>query len=614
MNQVRKKSGKKIILLIAVIIVVVSLILVFRYNQKVNYESSFGELIRQGEYDEALKLYRDVQYKATDISLNQATRQRYGDIQKSYENYVKEKTDAILARLEKGDNLTVNDQSFIVGMAEVSGAIIAPELNRVTEQWIDNKIEHTRWKHIIKSFEGYPNLKTSIDNLLSQEDELTVAAQKFKENDALPVRENWNLIWRNWQNLTLDEEIGRFARNYAEYRLKIFQEDIYSLLMDEVNLYMSGNKYYSAVLILDRLFDAFPNETEIQEKLQICNEKLPDNLVVWEDLVENIAVRPLVVDPKTAKDGPYKQYAETGLLTTGEFESLLMELYKNDYVLVSSGLFNDYPEDFSNVVVPKGKKPLILIFEQYQYSVAHLESGTAAQLVYDQAEDRFLSRMEANKRETEVKYADAVTILEKFLQEHSDFSFDGAKALIALNTDENVLGYTINEEQTQNIIQKRANLELEPYILTDKSEAQKVQFYNLQMAELRTLLQALQNHGYFFANATYSGAMLNTLSYEDFEAEITKWESIMHPFIGSVDALLYPSGSHVYDQAEKIEFILDSGYCNFYSESPSIYNFYAEDYIHFDYVAFNGNSLSNSESRGLSRFVDVDQVMEDWRD
>lgn len=613
-NNEKRISAKFILLLIASTIIIISLILIFGYNKKTKYENSFHDLIDAGKYDEALELYREIQGYATNINASSEEQKRYSDIQVSYEFAIENKTAKILDRLKLGDNLNHDDKLFIISLDEVTASVISPFLNKQTEDWLDGKIDYEQWKHLIVSFKDFPNLKTNVNNLLGQEEKLILAADSYAAIDVLDLKENWNAIWTQWQELSENSQIGRFAQKYASYRLKVFQEDIYSILIDEVDQYIARQKYYTAKLILDRLFDAFPNQVEIQEKLQICNEKIPDKLIVWEDNVENISIRPLIVDTDKALNGPYKTFAETGLLTVKEFENMLYELYENDYILISSSLFYHYPENFSHVIIPEGKKPLVLIFEQFQYSTSYVESGTIEQLAFNQEKDLFVSRLKANRKDTEKENLNAISILENFINEYSDFSFDGAKATLALTIDENILGYTINEEQTQKIISIREIIELDPFVLANKTQEEKTEFYQLQMNDVKILIQELQEHGYNFCNASYGGEYLNSLSLLELKENIKKWEDMMLPMLGEVQALLYPGGSHVYNQSESLDYLIKEGYCNFYSESPSLYNLHAPQYLHFDFTPISGNSLMNSDAWNLDRFGNIKSVIEPWRE
>ncbi|HHU53271.1 MAG TPA: hypothetical protein GXZ43_04245 [Clostridiaceae bacterium] len=610
----KRKTGKYILLAIVLLAIVISLFIIVRYNKQLEYENSFESYLDQGKYQEALELYREVQNSATSNNITAEEKERYRNLQASYEKIVESKVNQIFERLKLGDSLSSDDSRFISSLEEITAAVVSPILNRETEAWLDQKIDYDHWKHTLKSFQNFPNLKVNVDNLLNQEENLKLAAQEFAAATDISNINDWNLAWKKWQEIANNPDLGRFAQDYAGYRLKIFQEEIYRDLIEIADRHISGERYYSAKQILDRLFDAFPDQPEIIDKLQICNDKLQNRIVVWEKNVEHIAVRPLTLDTERAKLGPYKTFAETGLLTPKEFENLLNELYLHDYVLITGETYMNYPENYPQVLIPAGKKPLVLIFDQYQYSTQYRESGSAEQLAYDSETNKFVSRLSADKPETEVENQDCISILENFIAEHSDFSFNGAKARIALTVNENILGYTINEEQTQNIIQKKAELGLEDYILTDKTDEEKNKFYQLQSNDLEIVISALKEHGFTFCNGTYSGDDLGFLSLADLEQNIEQWNATTKHYLGEVPCLVFPGGSHVYNDEEKFQYLLNSGYCTFYGEGPNTYNFYGNAYIHFDFTSINGFTLVNAEQWNLDRFITENSVLEDWRD
>ena len=609
----KRKSGKIILFAVVCIMVAISLFLIVRYNKQVKYEGSYELYLDRGEYQKALELYREVQNSATSSNTTAEEKERYRNLQASYEKIVESKVNQIFERLKLGDNLSEKDKKFIIELEEITAAAVSPILNHETEAWLDGKIEHGHWKHILSSFENFPNLKVNVDNLLNQEENLKIAAAEFAAATEISNINDWNLAWKKWQEIINNKELGRFSQDYAGYRLKIFQEEIYRDLINIADQHISGGRYYSAKQILDRLFDAFPDQPEIIEKLQICNDKLPNRIVTWEKSVEHLAIRPLTLDPERAKQGPYKTFAETGLLTPQEFENLLNELYLKDYVLISGETFMNYPEDYPQVLVPAGKKPLVLVFDQYQYSTQYRESGSAEQLAYDEEKNQFVTRLTANKPETTVENQDCISILESFIAEHSDFSFNGAKARIALTVNENILGYTVNEEQTQNIIQKNEELGLEDFILTDKTQEEN-KFYQLQSNDLGIVISALKEHGFTFCNGTYSGDDLGSLALADLQQNIEKWNAMTKKYLGEVRCLVFPGGSHVYNNEEKLQFLLNSDYCVFYGEGPNTYNFYANTYIHFDFTSINGFTLMNAEQWNLDRFMTENSVLENWRD
>lgn len=176
------------------------------------------------------------------------------------------------------------------------------------------------------------------------------------------------------------------------------------------------------------------------------------------------------------------------------------------------------------------------------------------------------------------------------------------------------MGYTINEEQTQNIIQKNEELGLEDFILTDKTQEEKNKFYQLQSNDLKTVISALKEHGFTFCNGTYSGDDIGSLSLEDLKQNVERWNAVAKQYLDEVHCMVFPGGSHVYNDEEKLQFLLNSDYCAFYGEGPNTYNFYGNTYIHFDFTSINGFTLMNAEQWNLDRFVTANSVLENWRD
>lgn len=103
------------------------------------------------------------------------------------------------------------------------------------------------------------------------------------------------------------------------------------------------------------------------------------------------------------------------------------------------------------------------------------------------------------------------------------------------------------------------------------------------------------------------------MSYAELVQNISSWNDLMIPYLGNVSSLAFPGGANVYHDVAKLEYLIDSGYCTFYGEGPNVYNFDGIDYLHFDFTSINGSTLSSAEHWNLDRFLDVADVMEDWR-
>ena len=190
-KQNKKINIKNILIVLAVLVIIFSLGFIVYHNRLINYETSFQKMMNEKNYAEALDIYHEIQSNATDSEMSNRKRQRYIEIQEEYEELVSNKTEKILERLENGENLTNDDQAFILGMDEVTSSVIAPYLTKITENWLDQKIDYDEWRYILDAFQGFPNLELNVKTLLDQETELKIAAEKFKATEELDIKENW---------------------------------------------------------------------------------------------------------------------------------------------------------------------------------------------------------------------------------------------------------------------------------------------------------------------------------------------------------------------------------------------------------------------------------------
>ena len=144
------------------------------------------------------------------------------------------------------------------------------------------------------------------------------------------------------------------------------------------------------------------------------------------------------------------------MVTVDEFNKILDSCYANDYVLVDIGSVwsETAGEDGTPVMVrntlylPEGKKPLILSYDDTNYYPYMLENGFTYKLILD--EDGRIASWGLNPQGEEVvsRELDAIPALDKFVEEHPDFSPFGAKASLSLTGYEGILGYRTQTDGT----------------------------------------------------------------------------------------------------------------------------------------------------------------------
>jgi hypothetical protein len=185
-------------------------------------------------------------------------------------------------------------------------------------------------------------------------------------------------------------------------------------------------------------------------------------LVDWgpDQVVEHIFFHPVIAYPQWGfHDCPSSQSQKEGLddwmVTVDEYNKILQNVYDKGYVIVSmTDVWSEVetasgPRMQRNTIkVPEGKKPLIISYDDTNYYPYMLEEGFTSKLVIGEDGELWAECTDPYTQETFLTQdLDAITILDKFIREHPDFSPFGVKGCLSLTGYEGILGY-----RTQNDI------------------------------------------------------------------------------------------------------------------------------------------------------------------
>lgn len=268
--------------------------------------------------------------------------------------------------------------------------------------------------------------------------------------------------------------------------------------------------------------------------------------------ITHVFFHTLIADTTLAFDGDYKEDGYNQYMTTvTEFNKMMEEMYKRGYVLVDihdiakretdeNGNTRFVPGD---IYLPEGKTPFVMSQDDVSYYHYMAGDGFAAKIVI--GEDNMPTCEYVNKDGT-VTYGDydLVPLLEKFIQNHPDFSYRGARAALAITGYNGVLGYRTCPSDEQG------------YNPDDVEKAKKV------AARMREL-------GWTFASHTWGHQKYGKISLEKVKEDAMKWENEVRPILGDVDTLIYANGFDIAGiesySGEKYEFLKSLGfdyYCN----------------------------------------------------
>ena len=171
--------------------------------------------------------------------------------------------------------------------------------------------------------------------------------------------------------------------------------------------------------------------------------------VPWDGVVEHLFFHPIVAYPELAFDGDSQADGiDDWMVTVDEYDKILQSVYDRGYVLVDindvwseSTDANGQPVMIRNTLyIPEGKKPLIFSYDDVNYYDYMLKDGFTYKLIL--GEDGLIWSYGLDPQGNEVisQDLDAVTILDKFVREHPDFSPFGAKGSLSLTGYQGILG------------------------------------------------------------------------------------------------------------------------------------------------------------------------------
>ena len=268
-------------------------------------------------------------------------------------------------------------------------------------------------------------------------------------------------------------------------------------------------------------------------------------LTVWPDVgkIPLISFQPLIADTARAFDGDDNaDYYARNSLTVSEFTAVLEQLYAGGYVLVSmedmAAPDNTGTYQPGQILLPEGKKPLILSLVPAHYTTGLAGDGFARRLVVASGGQIACEYVDAEGKATTGSY-DLVSILETFLTQHPDFSYRGARAILGISGDPSPLGYDLTDE-------------------TEQASARKVAL-------------CLLNTGYEFASFTYDGIGYGEASEEEVAQDVKQWKETLEPVLGPVSILFYANGSDLASyEGAKFQTLYEGGFRYFCALDSSV--------------------------------------------
>jgi hypothetical protein len=297
-------------------------------------------------------------------------------------------------------------------------------------------------------------------------------------------------------------------------------------------------------------------------------------LVSYTGTIYHVFFHSLIIYPELAyqaKDAAgYKKY----MITVSQFKSILESLYQNNFVLIDiHAIYGVNPDGTvykKNLLIPEGKKPLIVSLDDLNYYHTMKGDGFASKLVLDQS-GRVATLVTAPDGTTAVtRDGDVVPILDDFVLKHPDFSVGGAKGVIAETGFEGVLGYR-----------------------TESSSSIRA----AEIAAVQPVIAALKQDGWQFASHSYThqtAFLANTISLETLMADTQRWKAEVEPLVGSTDIFVGPFGQVFKDGDPRRAYLVSQGFKMLCGVGLDRYLNYFPTYVMMDRADIDGYRITHS--------------------
>lgn len=330
----------------------------------------------------------------------------------------------------------------------------------------------------------------------------------------------------------------------------------------------------------------------------------------YDGLVEHLFFHPIIAYPELAFDGDAQEKGlDDYMVTVDEFNKILASCYANGYVLVDiADVWSEttgedgQPRMVRNTLyLPEGKKPLIFSYDDTNYYPYMLENGFTHKLII--GEDGKIASWGLDPEGSEVvsRELDAIPALDKFVEEHPDFSPFGAKACLSLTGYEGILGY---RTQTAGDVE-----------WTDELEANR----QSEREAVKPIIEELKRTGWTFGSHTWGHIRLGSGNMTKIRNDTERWLDEVGSLVGETPILFYPHGERPdggdwKQTGPAFQYLQSKGFRVFCSVGIESFSYIKKDIcaVICDRLHPDGTTLRHSRKRYL-QFYDAKDILDPVR-
>lgn len=397
-------------------------------------------------------------------------------------------------------------------------------------------------------------------------------------------------------------------------------------LLQEAELLAAGYDYDGAMEKI-KSYQGYEENQELKDAVSKYQSEKDACVPVNVEEITHIFYHSLVVDPDRAfanQDTDNQAKGNNQWMTTvDEFNKITQSMYEKGYVLVN---LNDIAEQTTDengtvhfkpgtILLPPGKKAYVMSLDDLSYYHCYDGYGFASKMVLDENGKPKCEYIQADGT-TVVGDYDVVPLLDKFIEEHPDAAYKGAKGIIALTGYNGVLGY--RTDITYQTVPEDINRDKKKWLEEHPD-------FNLEeeRAKAKKVADAMKEDGWQFASHTWGHQKIASISLEKLQADTQRWKESVEPVVGSTDTIIFAHGEDLggwgdYDQNDaKFQYLKGQGYNYFCNVDSTQYQVQIRD----NYVRQGRRNLDgyriyqnvNSTENSVSDLFDAASVIDPKR-
>ena len=361
-------------------------------------------------------------------------------------------------------------------------------------------------------------------------------------------------------------------------------------LLERAYSLAQGYYYTEALALLDQA-DSLRNPQTEALRQEIAQKQA--ELVPYEgDQFYHIFFHSLIVDTDRAFDGDYDSAGYDLYMTTvSEFKAMLPKLQAAGFILYDiTDLveFRDGKAVRREILLPPGKKPLVISVDDVNYYKYMEGDGFAERLDVDET-GRVVTVVDGQPTYD----GDVMPILDQYVAEHPEFSWQGAKGVVAITGYEGAFGYRITD--------------LEDYDA-------ETQAWMLQKTQ--DVAEALRGSGWQIACHSYTHNQYwsdRTITAQQEAYDIGRWKRDIAPYVGETNIFISPFGVAFPDDDPRLLYLKEQGFTIYCPVEASMTTRWENGMLFQSRLNLDGMVMKDYPERVKRFFFDPDAVLDPAR-